>query len=551
MPRCDRDLPFHIPVRSVQLGHFVSAPAQRTVARGRATRAQLLECAPDRAVAAVEWLSTDTHTLISGGASDGLLKVWDLRATACQGAVLGDETPYARPTATRTLPMPLYTVRVRPGTSVASMHLHAPTGRLAVAAPRHGRPDAGTVAVLNAAHLGNTHRNHGIERQVHCPLWSHYARVRFDASGEYLAFGSGCDLCVIDWTSIPPRWDAPLEANADVVDAALPQNGITSVRRSAEVTAVDWSRVHPCRVAAVADNEHVHITEWGLRGEEGEVEGHRAARHRLDGKPIRLWYHPGKRQRRARGETGGIPCECCADERVAMEKVPQRASLCARCAAATSTGISSLRTSAVLGSAFSTVVPGGRFPNPGRPAVACATPPQRFRVPDAITRHFTARSPLPADLIMDERTFIMVKPDGVQRRLVAEIISRFERRGYQLIGIKMLQASAQRIDTHYAELTEKPFYPGLKRYMLSGPVVAMAWKGKAAAATGRALVGATNPRQSAPGTIRGDYCIDVGRNVVHASDSVESAEREIKIWFQADELVGYADPLSDWIYEDA
>ncbi|KAK4534901.1 hypothetical protein CDCA_CDCA03G0926 [Cyanidium caldarium] len=152
---------------------------------------------------------------------------------------------------------------------------------------------------------------------------------------------------------------------------------------------------------------------------------------------------------------------------------------------------------------------------------------------------------------MDERTFIMVKPDGVQRRLVAEIISRFERRGYQLIGIKMLQASAQRIDTHYAELTEKPFYPGLKRYMLSGPVVAMAWKGKAAAATGRALVGATNPRQSAPGTIRGDYCIDVGRNVVHASDSVESAEREIKIWFQADELVGYADPLSDWIYEDA
>ena len=333
MPRCDRELPFHIPVRSVQLGHFVSAPAQRIVARGRATRAQLLECAPDRAVAAVEWLGTDAHTLLSGGASDGLLKVWDLRATACQGAVLGDETPYARPTATRTLPMPLCTVRVRPGTSVASMHLHAPTGRLAVAAQRHGRPDAGTVAVLNAAHLGNTRRNHGIERQVHCPLWSHYARVRFDASGEYLAFGSGCNLCVIDWTSLPPPWDAPLEANADVDDAGLPQNRITSVHRSAEVTAVDWSRVHPCRVAAVADNEHVHITEWGIRGEEGEVEGHRAARHRLDGKPMRLWYHPRKLQRSARGGTGGIPCECCADERVVMEKVPQRASLCARCAA--------------------------------------------------------------------------------------------------------------------------------------------------------------------------------------------------------------------------
>merc|ERR1712062_680347 len=133
-----------------------------------------------------------------------------------------------------------------------------------------------------------------------------------------------------------------------------------------------------------------------------------------------------------------------------------------------------------------------------------------------------------------ERTFIMVKPDGVQRGLVGSIIQRFEQRGYKLVAVKMMQASEDLLKQHYADLSSKPFFPGLIKYMGSGPVVPMVWEGKEVVKMGRMLLGATNPLESLPGTIRGDFCIDVGRNICHGSDAVESAKKEINLWFKDD-----------------
>merc|ERR1711977_373035 len=130
-----------------------------------------------------------------------------------------------------------------------------------------------------------------------------------------------------------------------------------------------------------------------------------------------------------------------------------------------------------------------------------------------------------------EQTYIMVKPDGVQRGLVGEIIGRFEKRGFKLVALKLVQASVEHLEKHYADLKEKPFFPGLVKYMAAGPVVAMVWEGKDVVKTGRVMLGATNPLASAPGTIRGDFAIDVGRNICHGSDSVESAQKEIGLWF--------------------
>ncbi len=125
----------------------------------------------------------------------------------------------------------------------------------------------------------------------------------------------------------------------------------------------------------------------------------------------------------------------------------------------------------------------------------------------------------------DERTYIMVKPDGVQRGLVGEIITRFEKRGFFLRALKLAQPTEDHLKKHYSDLAEKAFFPKLIKYMLSGPVVCMVWEGKAVVATGRKMLGETNPLNSAPGTIRGDFCIDVGRNICHGSDSVESAKK--------------------------
>ncbi|KAI1918024.1 nucleoside diphosphate kinase Ndk1 [Ophidiomyces ophidiicola] len=150
---------------------------------------------------------------------------------------------------------------------------------------------------------------------------------------------------------------------------------------------------------------------------------------------------------------------------------------------------------------------------------------------------------------MAEQTFIAIKPDGVQRGLVGPIISRFESRGYKLVAIKLVTPSQEHLEKHYADLSSKPFFKGLVTYMLSGPICAMVWEGRDAVKTGRTILGATNPLQSAPGTIRGDYAIDVGRNVCHGSDSVENAKKEIALWFSEGELVQYKQSQHDWIYE--
>jgi len=131
-----------------------------------------------------------------------------------------------------------------------------------------------------------------------------------------------------------------------------------------------------------------------------------------------------------------------------------------------------------------------------------------------------------------ERTFIMVKPDGVQRGLVGEIIDRFETRGgLKLVAMKFMQASVELLKQHYADLSAKPFFKGMVEYMASSPVVPMVWEGLNAAKIGRMLLGETDPQKSAPGTIRGDFCLDIGRNLVHGSDSPDSAKQEIALWF--------------------
>merc|ERR1712242_302535 len=148
-----------------------------------------------------------------------------------------------------------------------------------------------------------------------------------------------------------------------------------------------------------------------------------------------------------------------------------------------------------------------------------------------------------------ERTFIMLKPDAVQRGLVGDIIKRFEQKGFKLVALKMMHASEELLKEHYADLAKKPFFPGLVKYMNSGPVVPMVWEGNNVVKTGRVMLGETNPANSAPGTIRGDFCIDVGRNICHGSDGVESAKKEIALWFKDEELVKW-DPVSEtWIYE--
>jgi nucleoside-diphosphate kinase len=147
-----------------------------------------------------------------------------------------------------------------------------------------------------------------------------------------------------------------------------------------------------------------------------------------------------------------------------------------------------------------------------------------------------------------ERTYIMIKPDGVQRGVVGNIISRFESKGYQLHAMKLEQPSQALLEEHYRDLKGKGFFPKLMGYMSSGPVVCMVWGGKGVVVTGRKLLGATNPLESAPGTIRGDFAIDVGRNICHGSDSVESAEREIALWFK-DGVIAYDHHSNPWIYE--
>lgn len=147
-----------------------------------------------------------------------------------------------------------------------------------------------------------------------------------------------------------------------------------------------------------------------------------------------------------------------------------------------------------------------------------------------------------------ERTYIMIKPDGVQRGLVGEIIARFEKKGFKLAAMKLMQPTRAHLEEHYADLAGKGFFAGLIDYMCSGPVCCMVWQGMGAVKTGRVMLGATKPADSAPGTIRGDYAIDVGRNICHGSDAVESAEKEIALWFP-EGVCDYSSHSEGWIYE--
>jgi len=138
---------------------------------------------------------------------------------------------------------------------------------------------------------------------------------------------------------------------------------------------------------------------------------------------------------------------------------------------------------------------------------------------------------------MAERTLFMVKPDGVARGLVGEIVSRIERRGLSIRAMRLLWVSPEQAADHYSEHSEKPFYPGLVEFITSGPVVAIVIEGDSAVSTVRGMMGATNPLDSAPGTIRGDFALEIGENIVHGSDSPANGEREIAIYFSEPDLV--------------
>jgi len=148
-----------------------------------------------------------------------------------------------------------------------------------------------------------------------------------------------------------------------------------------------------------------------------------------------------------------------------------------------------------------------------------------------------------------ERTFLAIKPDGVQRGLVGEIIGRFEAKGFKLVGMKLMTASRELAEQHYGVHKERPFFAGLVDFITSGPLVAMVWEGDGVVASARKMIGATNPLNSEPGTIRGDLAVNVGRNIIHGSDAVETAQEEISLWFKDEELSGWTPCLTPWIVE--
>jgi nucleoside-diphosphate kinase len=150
-----------------------------------------------------------------------------------------------------------------------------------------------------------------------------------------------------------------------------------------------------------------------------------------------------------------------------------------------------------------------------------------------------------------ERSLVLVKPDGVQRGLVGEVISRLERRGLRLVAARFLQVSQELAGTHYAIHKGKPFYDGLISYITSAPVMAMVWEGPNAVAAIRQTMGATRPTEAAPGSLRHDFALEIGRNLTHASDTVENGEKEVSLWFKPGELVDWKRDTDRWIFEKA
>jgi len=148
-----------------------------------------------------------------------------------------------------------------------------------------------------------------------------------------------------------------------------------------------------------------------------------------------------------------------------------------------------------------------------------------------------------------ERTLVLIKPDGVQRGLIGEVIARLERRGLRLVAAKFMQVSTELAETHYAIHKGKPFYEGLISYITSAPVMAMVWEGPNAIAAVRQTMGATRPTEAAPGSVRHDFALEVGRNLTHASDTVEDGEKEVELWFKNEELVDWKREVDRWVFE--
>ena len=148
-----------------------------------------------------------------------------------------------------------------------------------------------------------------------------------------------------------------------------------------------------------------------------------------------------------------------------------------------------------------------------------------------------------------ERTLVLVKPDGVQRGLIGEIIKRLENRGLRLVGGKFLQVPKELAEKHYDIHKDKPFYESLLAYITSAPVMAMAWDGPDAVAAVRQTMGATRPTEAAPGSIRHDFGLEIGRNLTHASDSLENGEKEVALWFSEDELFDWDQAIAPWVQE--
>lgn len=148
-----------------------------------------------------------------------------------------------------------------------------------------------------------------------------------------------------------------------------------------------------------------------------------------------------------------------------------------------------------------------------------------------------------------ERTFLMIKPDGVQRNLIGEVIARLERKGFTIVGLKLMQVSRELAEKHYDVHKDKPFFGSLVEFIISSPVVAMVWEGEGVVASARKIIGGTNPLTSEPGTIRGDFGLNIGRNLIHGSDAVETAQREISLWFKEEELCNWESTLKPWLYE--
>ena len=150
---------------------------------------------------------------------------------------------------------------------------------------------------------------------------------------------------------------------------------------------------------------------------------------------------------------------------------------------------------------------------------------------------------------MTERTFIAIKPDGVQRGLISEIIGRFERKGFKLVGLKQLIPSKELAQKHYGVHKDRPFFGDLVEFISSGPVIAMVWEGSGVILNARKLIGATNPLDSEPGTIRGDFAINIGRNIIHGSDSKDTADFEINLWFNENEINDWDPSDNEWKVE--